>query len=77
MKGVPAPRPPESLQTQSRRQWSTEDDQYLRDHITTQGYEEIALHLGRSIRAIYKRRDILGLTVVRKSHRVAKPWKIQ
>jgi hypothetical protein len=41
------------------------------------GYEQLALELGRSIRAVYKRREILGLAQVRTRHRVAKPWRIQ
>lgn len=76
--GIPAPRPPEAQQTNKRRQWSAEDDRQLRDLIAAgTGYEAIAVALGRSIRAVYKRREILGLAQVRKRHRVAKPWTIQ
>lgn len=75
--GVPAPRPPEALQTKKRTQWQEIDDRILRDSLDMgMGYEEIAVALGRSLRAVYKRRDILGLARVRKSHRVAKPWSI-
>lgn len=74
--GVPAPRPPEDLQTNRRRQWSKEDDAYLRENISGQSYEDIAVALGRSLSSVYKRRDILGLAAVRKKHRVAKPWRI-
>jgi len=76
--GVPAPRPPEALQTNKKTQWSAEDDRLLRESLAAgTGYEEIAVRLGRSLRAVYKRRDILGLSKVRKSHRVAKPWSIK
>jgi hypothetical protein len=75
--GVPAPRPPEELQTSRKLQWSVEDDKYLRENIAGQSYEAIAVALGRSLSAVYKRRDILGLAAVRKRHRVEKPWKIQ
>jgi hypothetical protein len=75
--GVPAPRPPLALQTNTKRQWSVEDDKYLRENIAGESYEAIAEALGRSLRAVYKRRDILGLSTVRKRHRVEKPWKIQ
>lgn len=74
--GVPPPRPPLPQQTNTKRQWSAEDDKYLRENIYSQTYEEIAVHLGRSLRSVYKRREILGLAAVRKSHRVAKPWQI-
>jgi hypothetical protein len=60
-----------------RRQWSFEDDKYLRENIDGLSYEGIAAALGRSLRSVYKRRADLGLAAVRKSHRVEKPWKIQ
>jgi hypothetical protein len=75
--GVPPPRPPLALQTSRKLQWSVEDDRYLRENIAGQSYEAIAEALGRSLSAVYKRRDILGLAAVRKRHRVEKPWKIQ
>ncbi|MGZ4659842.1 MAG: hypothetical protein ACXVYB_01025 [Arthrobacter sp.] len=75
--GVPDPRPAEELQTHRKLQWSVEDDKYLRENIAQESYEAIAVALGRSLRAVYKRRDILGLSTVRKRHRVEKPWKIQ
>jgi hypothetical protein len=74
--GRPMPRPPEQLQTNKRRQWSLEDDRYLRENIDGQTYEQIAVALGRSLRSVYKRREVLGLSAVRKRHRVAKPWKV-
>lgn len=74
--GVPAPRPPEVLQTNKKARWSADDDKYLRENVAGLSYEEIAVHLGRSLRSVYKRREILGLAPVRKSHRVAKPWVI-
>jgi hypothetical protein len=75
--GVPPPRPPEELQTSRKLQWSVEDDKFLRENAGVQSYEEIAVALGRSLNSVYTRRRILGLSRVRKSHRVEKPWKIQ
>lgn len=75
--GVPTPRPPEELQTNKRTQWSKEDDAYLRENINAQSYEEIAITLGRSLASVYKRRNVLGLSKVRKAHRVAKPWQVR
>jgi len=75
--GVPAPRPPEALQTSRWTQWTADDDQLLRDRIATQSYEEIAVALGRSVNSVYQRRVRLGLAGIRKKHRVEKPWKIQ
>lgn len=75
--GLPAPRPPEELQTNKKQRWTEEDDLYLTENLPTKSYEEIALVLGRSLRAVYKRREILGITQVRKQHRVEQPWKIQ
>jgi hypothetical protein len=75
--GLPAPRPPEQLQTSRYQLWSAEDDRQLRDRIAAgEGYEDIAIALGRSLRSVYKRRSDLGLARIRKSHRVAKPWRI-
>lgn len=74
--GLPAPRPPEELQSNRKQRWAAEDDKYLREHVGSQSYEAIALELGRSLRAVYKRRDILGLSAVRTRHRVEKPWRI-
>jgi hypothetical protein len=74
--GVPVPRPPESQQTKKRTQWTRADDDFLREHIGRMTYEELAVRLGRSTRAVYKRRDVLGLPKVRRSHRVAEPWRI-
>ena len=75
--GLPAPRPPEELQTNKKERWSEEDDTYLRENIDGLTYEELAVALGRSLHAVYKRRDVLGLSRVRKLHRVAKPWQIE
>jgi hypothetical protein len=75
--GVPAPRPPEAQQVNKYRLWSAEDDKQLRAGIDAgTGYEELAVQLGRSIRSVYKRREVLGLAPVRKRHRVAKPWSV-
>jgi hypothetical protein len=74
--GVPDPRPPEDKQTAKWQRWSKEDDRYLREHHGHASYEDIALHLGRSLRAVYKRREVLGLSAIRVVHRVADPWKI-
>lgn len=74
---MPAPRPPEELQTSKYRLWSAEDDQMLRQGIAEgDSYEAIAIKLGRSLRSVYKRRSDLGLAPTRKRHRVAKPWQI-
>lgn len=74
--GLPAPRPPEELQTNKKQRWTEEDDLYLTENLPTKSYEEIALVLGRSLRAVYKRREILGITAIRKQHRVEEPWRI-
>jgi hypothetical protein len=74
--GVPSPRPPEPQQTNKKQKWSVEDDKYLREHVGVEDYEAIAVHLGRSLRAVYKRREVLGLAAPRKRHRVEKPWRI-
>jgi hypothetical protein len=75
--GVPAPRPPESQQTKRWQKWSAEDDRVLRERIEARvEYEAIAVELGRSLRSVYKRREVLGLARVRKRHRVEKPWRI-
>lgn len=75
--GVPAPRPSMELQDRSWLKWTAEDDKYLRENVGGMCYEDLAVALGRSLNAVYKRRDILGLATVRKRHRVEKPWKIQ
>lgn len=76
--GVPEPRPPLNLQTSSWTQWAVEDDRILREgHEAGRTYEDIAVELGRSLSSVYQRRVRLGLSQVRKSHRVEKPWKIQ
>jgi hypothetical protein len=74
--GVPPPRPPLPLQTNTKRQWTAEDDKYLREHVGLDSYEDIAVALGRSLRSVYKRREILGLATVRLRHRVEKPWSV-
>lgn len=74
--GVPVPRPPEELQTSKYRRWTKEEDEYLREHVADTSYEDMAIALGRSLDSVYTRRGILGLARVRKSHRVAKPWRI-
>ena len=73
----PAERPPERLQTSKYQRWSTDEDTYLRENVQAMSYEDIAVALGRSLNSVYTRRGILGLSRVRKSHRVEKPWKIQ
>ena len=75
--GVPVPRPPEELQTARWQKWSKEDDAYLREHIENMTYENIAIVLGRSLHSVYTRRAVLGLSRVRKAHRVEKPWSIK
>lgn len=75
--GRPPARPPAELQTSRYLLWSAEDDQKMRDMIAAgTSYEQIAVALGRSIRAVYKRRTVLGIARVRPSHRVEKPWRI-
>lgn len=74
--GVPAPRPPEALQTSRYRQWTTEEDDYLREHVHDTSYENMAIVLGPSLHSVYTRRGVHGLPQARKSHRVEKPWKI-
>jgi hypothetical protein len=71
------PRPPEALQISRKTRWTAADDKYLREHLEDMSYENIAIVLGRSLRSVYKRREILGLAAVRKKHRVEKPWSIQ
>jgi hypothetical protein len=76
--GLPTPpRPPEALQTSKYRIWTAEEDKYLRENVASQSYEEIAIALGRSLDSVYIRRVRLGLSKVRKSHRVEQPWKIE
>lgn len=76
--GVPGPRPPEQLQTSKYQKWSVEEDQRMRDAIAAgETYMDIAVSLGRSLNSVYTRRSILGMSKVRKQHRVEKPWKIQ
>lgn len=76
--GRPTARPPENLQTSAYRLWSVEDDQRMRDLIAAgAGYEDIAVALGRSLKAVYKRRSDLGIARVRPSHRVEQPWRIE
>ena len=74
----PGTRPPEELQTAKRRQWAREDDQYIRDNLDHLTFEQLAVALGRSVRAVYKRREVLGIEPVRVRHRVAPPpWQIR
>ena len=76
--GQPTPRPPQDKQTSAYEFWSVEDDQRMRSLIESgTPYEVIALALGRSVRAIYKRRSVLGIARVRPSHRVEQPWKVE
>jgi hypothetical protein len=75
--GRPSARPPEELQTSKYRRWSAEEDKYLRENITGQSYEQIAVALGRSLDSVYTRRRILGLATVRTSRRVETPWVVR
>ena len=75
--GLPAPRPPERMQTSRYRRWTVDEDNYLREHVEDTSYENMDIVLGRSLNSVYTRRGILGLAKIRKSHRVEKPWKIQ
>jgi hypothetical protein len=76
-RGIGVPRPPESLQHSKYAKWSAEDDKVLRENLEVLGYEVVAVMLGRSLRSVYKRREVLGLDPVRVRHRVAKPWQIR
>ena len=51
---------PEFQQASTRRRWTVEADQYLRDHWGKQTPEEIAEHLGRSVGAVKMRVSVLG-----------------
>lgn len=76
--GRPIPRPPIDKQTSAYEFWSVEDDQRMRSLIDSGvSYEAIALALGRSLRAVYKRRTVLGIGKQRYSHRVEQPWRIE
>jgi hypothetical protein len=76
--GRPTARPPENLQTSAYRHWSAEDDQRMRDLIASgTPYEDIAVALGRSLLAVYNRRNALGISRVRPRHRVRQPWRIE
>ena len=72
----PGPRPPEDRQTAKWQRWTRDEDEYLRSTLYDLSILEIAESLGRSTRAIYKRREVLGLPTVRVKHRVEKPWMI-
>jgi hypothetical protein len=75
--GRPPARPPEELQTSAYRRWSVEDDQRMRDLVASgTSYEDIAVALGRSLRAVYKRRSDLGISRVRRSLQVQQPWRV-
>jgi hypothetical protein len=73
----PSERPPARLQTSKYQRWATDEDRLLRYNIDRMSYEDIAIALGRSLNSVYTRRSILGLSKVRKSHRVERPWKIR
>lgn len=75
--GLPHPnkRVPED-HVRTWREWTQEEDRYLREHLQTDSYAEIASVLGRTLRAVYKRRDVLGLPKVRKTLEVAEPWQL-
>jgi hypothetical protein len=75
--GVPGPRPALPLQFSAWEKWTAEDDKVLRENVGVLGYEVVAVMLGRSLRSVYKRREILGLAPVRVKHRVDKPWRVQ
>jgi DNA-directed RNA polymerase specialized sigma24 family protein len=57
---------PEFQQSSTRRRWTAEDDQYLRDHWEKQTPEEIAEHLGRSIGSVKMRVSVLGFAPKRR-----------
>ena len=51
---------PEFQQSSTRRRWTAEHDQYLRDNWEKQTPEEIAEYLGRSVGAVKMRVSVLG-----------------
>jgi DNA-directed RNA polymerase specialized sigma24 family protein len=51
---------PEFRQASTRRRWTVEADQYLRDNWGKKTPEEIAEHLGRSVGAVKMRVSVLG-----------------
>ena len=51
---------PEFQQASTRRRWTVENDQYLRDNWDKQTPEEIAEYLGRSVGAVKMRVSVLG-----------------
>lgn len=57
---------PEFKQASTRRRWTVEADQYLRDNWDQQTPEEIAKHLGRSVGAVRMRVSVLGFAPKRR-----------
>ena len=53
---------PEFKQASTRRRWTVEADQYLRDHWGKKTPEEIAEYLGRSVGAVKMRVSVLGFS---------------
>jgi hypothetical protein len=53
---------PEFRQASTRRRWTVESDQYLRDNWGKKTPEEIAEHLGRSVGAVKMRVSVLGFS---------------
>jgi hypothetical protein len=51
---------PEFQQASTRRRWTAENDQYLRDNWGKQTPEAIAEHMGRSVGAVKMRVSVLG-----------------
>jgi len=51
--------------------WTAKDDAVLRKMRGTMEYQKIADHLGRSLRAVMKRAQVLGLT---KEHPIRRDW---
>lgn len=60
---------PEFQQASTRRRWTTDHDQYLRDNWGKRTPEEIADHLGRSVGAIKMRVSVLGFAPRRRPRR--------
>lgn len=64
---------PEFRQASTRRRWTPEADQYLRDHWATQTPEEIAEHLRRSVGAVRMRVSVLGFAPRKRGRRESSP----
>lgn len=60
---------PDFERAKTRRRWTGEEDQYLREHWGEQAPEEIAEHLERSVGAVKMRVSVLGFARRRRRSR--------